>query len=87
LFAIIGVHELCFDIVFFSRHVPFFPPRVCLGPMCRNPILRRVRGWDSHSRNWDVGVLHDSQKFRVQLKGSKILALRHFLYHWKAIEV
>jgi hypothetical protein len=53
---------------------------------CRNPTLGRMWGWDSHSQNGDLGVHLDSQKFRVQLQGSKHLALGCFLYHWKAIE-
>jgi hypothetical protein len=31
------------------------------GGECRNPTLRRVWGWNSHSRNGDLGVLRDSQ--------------------------
>jgi hypothetical protein len=34
---------------------------------CRNPTLRQVRGWDSHSQKWELGVLHDSHNFRAQL--------------------
>jgi hypothetical protein len=52
-----------------------------------NPTSRRVWGWDSHSRNGDLGVLWDSQKFRVRLQGSKHLALGRSLYHWKAMEM
>jgi hypothetical protein len=43
-------------------------------------------GWHSHSRNGDLGVLRDSQKFRARLQGSKHLALRCFLYRWKGLE-
>jgi len=43
--------------------------------------------WNSHSQNWDLGVLRDSQNFRVWLHGSKHLALGCYLYHWKTIEV
>jgi hypothetical protein len=33
---------------------------------CRNPTLREVWGRHSHSRKWDLGVLRDSQNFRVR---------------------
>ncbi len=32
-----------------------------------------------------VGVLVDFQIFREQLQGSKLIGLRQFLYHWKAL--
>jgi hypothetical protein len=54
--------------------------------ICCNPTFRRVWGWHSHSWNGDLGVLRDSQNFRIQLQGSKHLALRRSLYHWKTIE-
>jgi hypothetical protein len=54
---------------------------------CRNPTFGRVWGWHSHSRNGDLGVLRDSQNFRVRLQGSKHLALRRSSCHWKAIEM
>jgi len=54
---------------------------------CRNPTLKEVWGCHSHSRKWDLGVLRDSQKFRTQLQGLKHLALKHFLYLWKGLEV
>jgi hypothetical protein len=54
---------------------------------CRNPTLRELWGHHSHSLKWDLGVLRDSQKLRVQLQGSKHLALKHSLYHWKGLEV
>jgi hypothetical protein len=54
---------------------------------CHNPTLRRVRGWDSHSRNENLGVCQDSQNFRIRLQGSKHLASMHSLYHWKTIKV
>jgi hypothetical protein len=57
------------------------------GGECRNPTLRRVSGWDSHSRNGNLGVYQDSRNFRVQLQGSKNLTLWRFLYHWKAIKM
>ncbi len=53
---------------------------------CRNPTLREVWGRHSHSRNGDLGVLRDSQKFRTQLQGSKHLALKCSLYRWKGLE-
>jgi hypothetical protein len=34
-----------------------------------------------------LGVLQDSQNFRIQLQGSKHLALKLSSCHWKAIEV
>jgi hypothetical protein len=37
---------------------------------CHNPTFGRVWGWHSHSQNGDLGVLRDSQNFRVQLQGS-----------------
>jgi len=49
------------------------------------PYLRKVWGWNSHSRNWDLGVLQDSWNFRVQLQGSKHLALECSLYHQKLV--
>jgi hypothetical protein len=35
------------------------------------PYLKGVWGWNSHSWNWDLGTLRDSQNFRVRLQGSK----------------
>jgi len=57
-----------------------------LGQMS-HPTFGKVQRWHSHSRNGDLGVLRDSQNFRVPLKGSKHLALKRSLCHWKAIEV
>jgi hypothetical protein len=51
------------------------------------PYFERMWGWNSHSRNEDLGVLRDSQNFIVQLQGSKHLALGCSLYHWKVIKV
>jgi hypothetical protein len=51
------------------------------------PHFEGVWRWHSHSRNGDLGVLQDSQKLRVQLQGSKHLALRCSLYRWKCLEV
>jgi len=45
------------------------------GHFCRNPILRRVWGWDSHSQNGNLGIHRDSRNFRVRLQGSKQLAI------------
>jgi hypothetical protein len=51
-------------------------------------ILKEGReGEDSHSRNGSLGVHWDSQTFKEWLQGSKHLALRSSLYHWKTIEV
>jgi hypothetical protein len=33
---------------------------------CRNPTLRQVWGWDSHSQKWEFGVLRDSCNFRAR---------------------
>jgi hypothetical protein len=35
------------------------------------PYFERVWGWNSHSRNGDLGVFRDSQKFTVRLQRSK----------------
>ncbi len=40
------------------------------------PYFESVWGWDSHSRNGDLGVLWDSQNFRAWLERSKHLALK-----------
>ncbi len=53
---------------------------------CRNPTLRRVWEWDSHSQNGNLGVNRDSRNFKVRLQGSKHLALWRSLYHWKYIK-
>jgi hypothetical protein len=60
----------------------------CFGrkPKVLQPSLREW-WWDSHSWNGDLGVLRDSQNFRVWLQGSKHLASECSLYYWKAIEV
>ncbi len=42
------------------------------------PYFERVWGWDSHSRNGNLGVHWDSQNFKVQWQGSKHFALRAF---------
>ncbi len=54
--------------------------------ICRNPTLREVWGRYSHSRKWDFRVLRDSQKLRTRLQGSKHLASRCSLHHWKALK-
>jgi hypothetical protein len=36
---------------------------------CRNPTLRQMWGWNSHSQKWELGVLRDSQKLRAWLQG------------------
>jgi hypothetical protein len=50
---------------------------------CRNPTLRQVWGWNSHSQKWELGVLRDSWKFRAWFQGSTHLALKCSLYRWK----
>jgi hypothetical protein len=50
------------------------------------PHFEGVWGWHSHSQNEDLGVLWDSRKLRTRLQGSKHLALRCSLYHWKGLE-
>ncbi len=42
------------------------------------PYFERMWRWHSHSRNGDLGILQDSQNFKVQLQGSNYLALRCF---------
>jgi hypothetical protein len=37
-----------------------FPYKECIEQWCRNPTLRQVWGWDSHSQKWELGVLWDS---------------------------
>jgi len=59
----------------------------CIRYMEAQPYFERAWRWNWHSRNWDLGILWDSQNFKVQLQGSKHLALGCFLYHWKNIEV
>jgi hypothetical protein len=54
---------------------------------CRNPTFGRVWRWHLHSQNGDLGVLRDSQNFRIQLQGSKHLSLKRSSCHWKTIEV
>jgi hypothetical protein len=65
---------------------------------CRNPSFGREceRVWKSvrmktHTPKWapilGVGVLVDSRTFRELLQGSKHLALRTTLYHWKVIQM
>jgi len=56
------------------------------GGECRNPTLRQVWGWNSHSQKWELGVFRDSCNFRAQLQRSKHLTLRCFLCRWKALE-
>jgi hypothetical protein len=53
----------------------------------RNPTLRQVWRWDSHSQKWELGVLRDSQNFKARWQGSKHLALRCFSYRWKGLKV
>ncbi len=51
---------------------------------------RECEGMDPHTPKatptWGVGVSVDSQIFKKRLQGSKPIALRSSLYHWKSIE-
>jgi hypothetical protein len=51
-----------------------------------NPTLKEVWGRHSHSRKWDLRVFWDSQKLRMRLQGSKHLASKCSLYHWKSLK-
>jgi hypothetical protein len=51
----------------------FLIQQFVIGWSCHNPTFGR----HSNSQNGDLRVLRDSQNFRVQLQGSKHLALRH----------
>jgi hypothetical protein len=42
--------------IFFKNKLELFH----LNKICRNPTLRQVWGWDSHSQKWELGVLQDS---------------------------
>jgi hypothetical protein len=44
-----------------------------MGKQCCNPTFGRVWGWHSHSQNGDLGVIGDSQNFRVRLQGQNTL--------------
>jgi hypothetical protein len=52
---------------------------------------KSVREWTltlpSELPCWELESRKDSRIFRARFQGSKILALKSFLYHWKAIEV
>jgi hypothetical protein len=45
---------------------------------CCNPTFGRVWGWRSHSQNGDLGVLWDSQNFRVSIVRVKTPRLKTF---------
>jgi hypothetical protein len=51
---------------------------------------KSVREWTlaliSELPCWELESQMDSQIFRVRLQGSKPIALRNYLYHWKVIE-
>jgi len=53
---------------------------------CRNPTLRQMWGWNSHSQKWELGILRDSQNFRARLQGSKHLTLRCSFYVGKVLK-
>jgi hypothetical protein len=84
-------HLVKFFFMSLKRSIKVTQFRICsvvaCHHICRNPTLRQVWGWDSHSQKWELGVLRDSQKLRARLQGSKHLALRCFLYHWKGLEM
>jgi hypothetical protein len=44
------------------------------------PHFERVWGWNSHSRNGDLGVLRDFQDFKVRLQGQNTL-------HWDVLYI
>ncbi len=55
-------------------------------PCCRDPTLKKCED-DIHTPDMGTwGVLQDSQKFGTWLQGSKHLALKCSLYHWKGLE-
>jgi hypothetical protein len=53
---------------------------------CRNPTLAKCRGESQHSQSWGLGVLRDSQMFRVWQQGPKHIALKCSWCHWKGLE-
>jgi hypothetical protein len=57
----------------------------------RDPKVWESVRMNSHTHKWIpmlwVEVLMDFRIFRERLQGSKPLALKSFLYHWKAIEM
>jgi hypothetical protein len=57
------------------------------GRCVTTPILRECEDEDSHSRNGNLGVHQTSQNFRERLQGSKQLALKNSLYHWKTTKM
>jgi len=88
-----NLHTFCFcchpsslqSITLNPNHLPIF----CLlgfAPhhSCRNPTLRGVWRWNSHSQNWDLGVFRDSQNFRVRLQGAKTLRIGVFFISLKS---
>ncbi len=52
---------------------------------------KSVRAWTltlpSELQCWELESQMDSWIFRAQLEREKFIALKFFLYHWKAIEV
>ncbi len=58
----VGEIELQKEVRLGSRRDEFAKER-----KCRNPTLKQVGGWDSHSQKWELGALRDSRNFRAQL--------------------
>jgi hypothetical protein len=50
--------------------------------------VRECEGINPHTPKWaptlGIRLLMDSQIFRKQFQGSKLMGLKSFLYHWKA---
>jgi hypothetical protein len=78
---------LCCSFLSIKIYVCTWVDLLFVNTMLSQPHLERVWGWNSHSRNGDLGVLRDFWNFKVQLQGSKHLALGFSLHHWKAIKV
>jgi hypothetical protein len=51
---------------------------------------KSVKGWTltlpSELPLWELEFQMDSQIFRAQFQGSKLIGYKNFLYHWKSIE-
>jgi hypothetical protein len=53
-------------------------------PQCRNPTFGKVWKWHSHSRNGDLGILRDSQKFQSSIARVKTPRLEAFFMSLKS---